>query len=194
MAVGAGNTGSTTTGSTTTGSATTGSASTVARPVRSYENEAAELRLKAVISDLRFDARTSIGELNDYAANLRGQARNALQRAIDFIARTQDRTEILSDVGRDLIGQRDNALRTNKDDKAARSGSAAASESLTTGQVNSKENSSFDLGTMVAVLGFAITAMVAWFGDNLGERKFGRKPGSKPALVQTEPPTGTAAG
>ena len=173
----------TTTGSAaTTGSATTGSARSGRRviPVRAYAKEAPDVRLRLLMKDLTDDLRQSALDVTD--AKMRGQNRTALQVASEALLRSQERTEILGDVLQDRRSFEVNKAPANESHPTSgKVGvSGAAADVQTTGVVTKPKDSSpwFEPATLVGILGFLVTVIMAWSGDNLSERWFGRKSGS----------------
>ncbi|MBA4035987.1 MAG: hypothetical protein C0480_15465 [Bradyrhizobium sp.] len=152
-------------GHTTGSSATTTGAAPSAVLVRAYNGQAADIRLKFVLDDLRVDLRKAGQEI----ADAKGRAPAlAVRTALDVISRSQDRTETLLDIARDIDVSRSLKGNLSTPEKAA----AASSESATFGMVRvPKEASSWlEPGTVIGIVTLLVAVLVFWFGDNLSGR------------------------
>jgi hypothetical protein len=166
IALAPGSTTGTTTGSAggyTTGSSTTTGAAAVL--VRAYNGQAADVRLKFVLDDLRVDLRKAAQEIADEKGRTPALA---IRTALDVIGRSQDRTETLLDVARDLDVSRSLKGNLSPPEKAA----GASPELITNGMVSvPKDPSSWlEPGTIIGFVTLIVALLVGWFGDNLSGR------------------------
>jgi hypothetical protein len=145
--------------------------------VRGYEGHAADARLKLVLSDLRSDLRKSVVEIT------RGPPKSALQGAMDTLGRSQERTDLLIDIARDVdFGSKGEPRRSGQADAPdnhattglVRTAAAATSSPTATPPAVGRDGSLWlEPAVLVAVLGLLIAFMIAWFGDNWREQIFG---------------------
>lgn len=161
----------------TTGAAGPIPDSTATVVVRGYEGHAADARLKLVLSDLRSDLRKSVVEIP------RSPPKSALQSAMDALGRSQERTDLLIDIARDVdFGSKSEPRRSGQadaPDNHATTGLvkiATAATSLpmaTPPAVGSNGSPWLEPAVLLAVMGVLIASMIAWFGDNWREKIFG---------------------
>jgi hypothetical protein len=152
-----------------TGSSTTTGAAPSAILVRAYNGQAADVRLKFVLDDLRVDLRNAVQEIADQKARAPALA---VRTALDVVARSQDRTETLLDIARDIDFSRSLKGNLSPPEKAA----AVSPELITTGMASVQKQSAswLEPGTIIGMVTLIVALLVGWFGDNLGER-FARK-------------------
>jgi hypothetical protein len=149
----------------TVGSATTTGTAPSEVLVRDYMGQAADVRLKFVLDDLRVDLRKASQEI----AEAKGRAPAvAIRTASDVIVRSQDRTETLLDIARDIDYSRSQRGNTSPAVRAA----GLNPEPITTGAVLAPKEavSWLEPGTVVSLFSLVVALLVFWFGDNLSGR------------------------